>query len=231
MPTRVALQSLVVTFEGQSEIITPDTGYNAYRICTVSRELAPNNYTEFSNEGHENTDKPCSWNVVFNLPVPGWLPATSSFGETQFGEAGVRYYLHATARFVSLDEPQRSFILSALCATFAPRTRSVKALPCPVTLTRAMVRPSSSPAASLFPAATFLVDAVAERNNAQPCIPLDVLKKLQVVVSVPEHVSIDDESEIPLTLRMRMNDLPEEQRRRFRVSEFQVDIEQAETYR
>lgn len=40
-PVRLLLQSLTLTFEGQSEVVTPSIGYASIRLCSLSRELAP----------------------------------------------------------------------------------------------------------------------------------------------------------------------------------------------
>lgn len=56
---RMLLQSLSLTFEGQSEIFTHDTDYSALRLCSVTRELAPAQPMEFTNEGHEEDSNPC----------------------------------------------------------------------------------------------------------------------------------------------------------------------------
>ena len=65
------LQSLVITFEGQSETVTAETGYSASRLCTINQELVCEP-AELSAETSEDTDGPSVWNVVFNLTIPGW---------------------------------------------------------------------------------------------------------------------------------------------------------------
>ena len=126
------LQSLTVTFEGQSEVIIQDIGYAPIRLCSVTRELAPSEPPDLSNDGHEDSDKPCTWNIVFNLPVPGWLPATSAFAV-----AGTRYSLFATAFFVNMDDnSDRMWSFSTLCSLFRPKTRVIHAPKCSITLRR-----------------------------------------------------------------------------------------------
>lgn len=56
---RVLLESVSLTFEGQSEINTPETGYAAIRLCSVSRDIAPSEPMELTNHGHED-DSPCT---------------------------------------------------------------------------------------------------------------------------------------------------------------------------
>ena len=59
-PARLLLQSVTLTFEGQSEVITPTGGYSGLRLCTITRELTPSTLIEISNEGHENSSDPCA---------------------------------------------------------------------------------------------------------------------------------------------------------------------------
>lgn len=59
-PARLLLQSVTLTFEGQSEVITPSGGYSGLRLCTITRELAPPTPIEISNEGHEDSSDPCA---------------------------------------------------------------------------------------------------------------------------------------------------------------------------
>jgi len=56
---RLLLQSLSLTFEGQSEIFNSSTGYSSLRLCSITRELAPSDPIELSNEGHEEDADPC----------------------------------------------------------------------------------------------------------------------------------------------------------------------------
>ena len=56
---RLLLQSLVLTFEGQEEVITSEIGYSALRLCRISREIIPYESIELNNEGHEEADEPC----------------------------------------------------------------------------------------------------------------------------------------------------------------------------
>jgi hypothetical protein len=230
---RLLLQSLKVTFEGQSELLTPHTGYSAFRICSVSRELVPTGDTELNTEDHDDSGRPCTWNVVFNIPIPGWLPATSTFGDAHHGPAGVRYYLTATAQFMHLeDRTPKYFSLSSLCAPFFSKTRCVSALPCEITLDRAYVPPRSSSAPASFPSASFNVETLTEKSTDDDSrIPSGILKELQVMVSVPEHVTLDDEASFPFSIRFRPGDLSEEDRRKLRIADFSVEIEQIEKYR
>ena len=54
----ILLQSLLVTFEGQTELVTEDTGYSALRLCSISKELVDGEPIEMNNEGDEDESKP-----------------------------------------------------------------------------------------------------------------------------------------------------------------------------
>ncbi|KAI0950093.1 hypothetical protein AcW1_006085 [Taiwanofungus camphoratus] len=233
---RLLLQSLTVVFEGQSELITPETGYAPCRLCSVSKELLLDEPVELSNEGHEDSDKPCVWNVVFNLTVPGWLPATSAFGDVENEEAGTRYALYATAKFVNLDDGRGRSWLSACCTSFRSQTRIVRAPRCDIQLNRFMNVHGDSPSSSL----TSLSSTVDYSVYAEPQemegvkdasrIPTDILSKLRAIISVPEYADMTENS-LPLCLRLRTKDLPQEQCKRLRITDFSLELEQTEQYR
>jgi hypothetical protein len=189
---------------------------------------------ELTNEGHEDSDKPCTWNVLFNLIIPGWLPATAVFGELM-KDAGTCYALFATAKFATLDDANdKAFSLSTLCSVFRPRTKAIEAQMCPVTLRRFMNSPfiPSSPI-SLFPMSNYAIIAKPEHadatQNSSPA-SLDVFSKIQVVASTPDYLSTDEES-VPLVIRLRAADLEDDECKRLQVVSFSVDIRQTEKYR
>ncbi|KAG2158509.1 uncharacterized protein EDB93DRAFT_674603 [Suillus bovinus] len=233
--TRALMQSLTVTFEGQSEIITPDIGYAALRLCSITRELVIGEPIDLANEGHEDSNKPCSWNVIFDIPVPGWLPTTSMYGDRNAVEAGTRYALYATATFISLEDGSSS-IFSSFFSPFSCRTHTINAPRCPVTLIRFAEVPSTPSSVSstpVFPMALFIVDAQSGKDDTETdttTIPPDILKKIQVVASIPTAVTLDETS-VPLILRLQGNELDASQRERLRITDFTVDVEQIETYR
>ncbi|KAG2157487.1 hypothetical protein DEU56DRAFT_22471 [Suillus clintonianus] len=233
--TRALLQSLTVTFEGQSEVITPDIGYAPLRLCSITRELVNGEPVDLSNEGHEDSDKPCSWNVTFDIPVPGWLPTTSTYGDHGAVEAGTRYALYATATFI-YPEDGSSSIFSSFCSPFGCRTHTINAPMCPVTLARfaeVPSAPSSSSSTSVFPMSLFIVDAQSGQDGTETnakTIPPEILKKIQVVASIPNAITMDETS-VPLILRLQGSELDCSQRERLRITDFTVDVEQIETYR
>jgi len=79
----------------------------------------------------------------------------------------------------------------------------------------------------------YVVHAKPERtdgNQDLPSIPLDILSKIQVVASVPEYISTDEDS-VPVAIRLRTADLEDAECKRLRVTSFVIDVRQAEKYR
>lgn len=184
------------------------------------------------NEGHEDSDEPCTWNVVFNLTIPGWLPETSVFGER---EGGTRYALHASAAVQDIDSDAPSSWLSMFCSPFRSTTRFVRTPKVPIQLNRFMnpSQASSAPASistSLWPLSHYAISPETDNTGEDNDLPSDVLSKLRVQISIPEQVGTD-EGTIPFTMRLRTNGLTESQCKRLRVPEFEIDIEQCERYR
>lgn len=124
-----------------------EIGYAGVRLCSISQECIPGEPVELvTSEEDEACDKPCTWNVVFNLTVPGWLPATDAFGQYSFtGAAGTRYALHAVAKFQTPSSAASTSWLSVLCLPLRFTSQTAKAPKVPITLNRFM---SSLPYAS-----------------------------------------------------------------------------------
>ncbi|KAF9484654.1 hypothetical protein BDN70DRAFT_797148 [Pholiota conissans] len=227
---RLLLQSVTITFEGQSEIFTPANGYSSLRLCTVTRELAPSTPMVLSNEGHEESSEPCVWNIIFNLPIPGWLPSTNSIGVECVGNS---YALYATVKFSAIEDeiPSSYWTLASLCAPFRTRVRTAEARR-HITVTRYISAPKAD-----FPqpnTVNYLVNSTPTTppNEVQDKtrIPPDVLSKIQVLASIPEYVDIR-ENAMPLTLRLRTKDLCEEECKKLQVTEVIVDVIQQEKCR
>lgn len=222
----VLLQSLIVTFEGQTELVTEETGYAAFRLCSLEQELVTGEPLELTSDVASDSTIPCTWNVVFNLTVPGWLPQTSSFGQS---EAGTRYSLHASAVVQDSDHGASTSWLSAFCSTFRSNTHSVSARPVEMHLNRLFCPPSIPDLDSLWPLANYAVTPEADpKDGAQ--FPNDVLSKLRVQISVPQFVGTE-ESSLPFSMRLRTDGLSGTECNRLRVTSFDVNIEQCERYR
>ncbi|KAF9448871.1 hypothetical protein P691DRAFT_799834 [Macrolepiota fuliginosa MF-IS2] len=227
---RYLLQSLSLTFEGQSEIFTPSTGYSAVRLCSVTRELVPSDdMLELSNEGREDSKEPCVWNIIFNVTVPGWLPATTSVGSD---ELGIRYGLYATAKLLDLGENRNSpWAFATLCAPFRSKTKTTLAL-CPIELRRFVALPSHEP--PVFGSVSYMVNnpnvSAKDAEDGKKRIPPEVLEKIQAILSVPECVDMSKRNMV-VTLRTRSNGLEQEERERIRLLEVNLTLHQVEKCR
>ncbi|KAG6909618.1 hypothetical protein DXG01_016400 [Tephrocybe rancida] len=206
---------------------TPYTGLSAVRLCTMTHQISPPEPVEMNNEGHEDSDKPCYWNVVFDMPIPGWLPPSTTYGVE---DAGVRYTLLAEAKFTFIGENDTSsFFLSSLCSPFRSRTRTVH------TRKRIQIKRLIAPYEDadtegdmvLQPRISYLINAKVAKNSQ---FPPEVLESLQVLTTVPEHVNIERRS-FPVTIRMRTKGLDAEKCKRLQVASVSVNIIQKENYR
>ncbi|KAL5490176.1 hypothetical protein ACEPAI_5009 [Sanghuangporus weigelae] len=235
---KVLLRSLTLTFEGQAELITQETGYSAVRLCRLKRDLAPAHALLLTNDGHEDSDTPSVWNFVFDLPIPGWLPSSSVYGNAMGGMTGTSYALYAEARFTPLEDGQhsRSWSLSSLCAPFIPRVRSISAPRREIEILR-YTMPAITDDAHPSPSPTFRnlqygIKARSDLSQGQPDrprIPTNVFERIEVRALIPEYVDMET-GNFTLALRLRSKGLSARQRQRLRLSQFRLSLEQHETY-
>lgn len=226
--TRLVLESLVVTFEGQSEFLSEETGYTAVRLCTVSQDLVAAEPLDLTNETQEDLSEPCAWDIVFNLTIPGWLPESSPFGER---DGGTSYALHASVTIRNNDSALSRNWLSSLCLSFQSQTKAFTAQPVAIPLIRYTTpSPCAPTSASPFPITHYEVSARPDDLNAESRFPRDALSKIRVQMTVPECVSVEDEK-IAFAVRLRTNGLPESECKRLRVAGFWIEVEQSERYR
>lgn len=165
--------------------------------------------------------------MVFNLPIPGWLPATTTYGVE---DVGIRYGLYAEAKFINLDDNQSStWSFASLCAPFRSKVKSVHTQR-QITLRRLMSLPEESP--DLSNTLTYLVNSPVTATPAgdRPQIPAEVLSKIQVLASVPTYVDVDRDH-FPLIIRMRTKDLDASECKRIQLSSIAADIIQKEKSR
>ncbi|KAF8637414.1 hypothetical protein AX17_002909 [Amanita inopinata Kibby_2008] len=224
---RLLLQSLNLTFEGQTEIATPKLGYSAIRLCSISRELVSGEPLEMNNEGDEDSAEPCVWNIVFNFTIPGWLPETTAVNSDEFG---VKYALHATAKFTVLNDnhPGSAWRIVTLCSPFRSRVRSVCAKK-QILLRRFIAPLSNGPI--IFHNLHYLIKTPQSAPQPRKTgIPAEILEKIKVIATLPESANMEDE-EISVTLRMRTEGLDDTQCRRLQVKEISSNIIQNEKYR
>lgn len=230
---RHLLRSLVITFDGQTEMVTPDTGYTPYRICSVTKELAPQDpLIELNNESLEDSGKPCVWNVVFDLAIPGWLPS-STFEDSENTPIAVRYALHATATFVTPGHAAPTSYFACFASPIArsffpslfPSPRNVRAKRCDIGIVR-VVAPTDAP----IPFVAYTVDSDLTGEDVAGRVPSDILSTIAITASVPEYVDMESNS-FELRLRMRTSGLEALHCERLRLTDFTVDVHQFEKYR
>ena len=167
------------------------------------------------------------WNIVFNLTIPGWLPGSSAQG---VGDFGVKYFLSATARFISGDGDHAVSAWSpfaALCAPFRPRFRSAET--CKTVTLRRYINP---PAEVLeIPMINYLVHSTPSCTKKEACrIQPTVLSSIQVLVSLPEYVDVES-GEVPVALRLRTKNLPEGDCAKLQLTDISLDLHQNEQFR
>ena len=243
------LNSLELTFEGQSELLLTDIGYAPLRIISITKQLvSPSHPVQITaDEDH------AEWRVVFNLAIPGWLPATSVFGdENSTDVAGVSYALYARARFHSAgvdgDTPtacaasstSASSMWNNLCAVVrlgSGRPKVVQAETVPIRVTRYVSPPTRAYSAEdasppTFSRLTFAVQALSEcapEDNPSTNIPADILRSVELHTVVPSRTSVEDDS-VPLLLRLRCRPGGHEARSRLRVLGFEANIIQVDEF-
>lgn len=138
--------------------------------------------------------------------------------------------LYATAKFTYLDQDQTPWSLTSLCTPFLSQVKSVHGQ------TKIQLRRFiSAPRADFLDpkVINYLVDShdsTSASDSSKPRVPVEVLNKIQLLVSVPEYTNVEDRT-LPLTLRLRTEDLCEEDCKRLQVTEVAVDILQQERCR
>ncbi|KAF8344086.1 uncharacterized protein EI90DRAFT_3010898 [Cantharellus anzutake] len=268
-PPSLRLTSLNITFEGKCESVSPQLGYAGTRLCRVSKNLIGEGGREpitLNCVSGNALEQPWQWIILFDLAIPGWLPASVDISE--FTETG--YSLHATA---VLETPSPSSLFASksngaanssgalacsttkrtsawsfpsfLCSPFklAPKPKTVEAELVPITVVRVRSPPRSLPdgawellhdTPSLFPASLDLATPTVGASSLNPTesvggIPITLLRSMDLAISLPEHVGID-EGFIPLGLKLRMApDYAGGQH--IRIHEFEVEVDQMEKSR
>lgn len=165
--------------------------------------------------------------MVFDIPIPGWLPASSKFG---IDELGTCYTLYATAKFINLDDCRSSSSwFNTLCSPFRSKQWRVNAAKT-ISVHRSVEPPSTD--VTEVPPTTYLVRSKIIASQAEDSlqIPADVIEKLQILASVPEYVNVDDDA-LALTLRLRTKGLDETRCKSLRLLQFGVDVVQKDKCR
>ncbi|KAF4603753.1 hypothetical protein EYR40_000923 [Pleurotus pulmonarius] len=214
-PVSLLLHSLVLTFEGQCEIASTQTGYAGARVCSIAQEMVLGAPIELDHIQFEGSNEPSRWRVVFDMNLPGWLPATSPFGADR--ELGTSYSLHASAQY-TLSEEDLTFDWPILgyCMPWLSRFRYARAMS-EINLERVANIYDNSPLASyLF------------NSSPSPDSLLDPAFKLQVLASLPDYINISDE-QIPLVLRVRTKDVEAETYKDVQILSLRTDFLQLES--
>jgi hypothetical protein len=203
-------------------------GYSALRLCSISQELVSDEWIELDDNDNQDISEPCTWSLVFNLTIPGWLPSSTEFGDR---DGGTKYALHASAIVHNTGAPPSRTWLSTLCLPFQPQTRMVKAERVIVPLHR-HATPSlyASTSTSPFPVCHYEVSAQPEDICDNTEFPRDVLSKIRVQTTIPECIDMDSD-QINFSIRLRTKGLSEHQCKRLCVRNFDIDVEQSERYR
>ena len=231
------LESLVVTFEGQCELVAPQTGYTAGRLIELSKELVTKDPIVIRHSWSEDTTRnPAQWYVTFNLNIPGWLPPTcsTSYGNSAHDEPEVSYRLSAVAKYRE-DKPAQSTSWRAACYGYMslPSTHTVKTAGVDVTINRFTIPPPQCTLArSELPEAPFrsveYVGTMTDPGDAT--VPSEILSKLRMRATVPEHIPVDAGS-FPLLVKVRPDGLSAEERKRLHIPGFFVSAAQNEIIR
>ena len=167
--------------------------------------------------------------MVFNLPIPGWLPATSSNGVE---DIGVRYGLYAEAKFINLgDNTSHAWSFATLCSPFRSRVKSTNAQK-GIVLRRFVSRSEDVSESSTSSTLTYLVNSrsTSQPVSDKPKFPAEVLSKIQVLATVPDYVDVEADH-FPLVVRVRTKDLEAAECRKIQLTSMTTDVIQREKCR
>ena len=208
-------------------MVMHEAGYAAVRLCSISKELVSKTTLELSNEGDADGEQSCTWHFTFDIPVPGWLPASDLYGDCRQGYSGTQYNLYATVKYTNMEETSsNSSWVSALCTPFSSKTKVAHAGRCGIMLNR-FAFPLSSSAPALYSVSPN-AEAQRPKDNPHP-IPADIVSNVELLASVPDHISLDDEK-FPFALSIRASSLSESEAAKLRVSHMSLELQQVDEY-
>lgn len=168
------------------------------------------------------------WNIIFNVPVPGWLPSSTSITAD---EIGVRYNLYATAKLLDLDENKFSpWAFATACSPFKSRFKVVQTQK-RMSLRRFVAPPSEDKPS--FQNISFLVNNhtfISQEEGKVRRIPPEVLSNIQVITSLPEFVDVKGGT-LNVSFRTRADNLPEAECKRLQLIDITMDLRQTEKLR
>jgi hypothetical protein len=212
-------------------MVLREASYTAVRLCSISKELVSKTTVELSNAGGDDDgEQPCAWHVTFDLPVPGWLPASDQYGDCRTGYSGTQYNLYATVTYPNMEDASfGSSWVSALCTPFSSKTKVVHAERCGITLNRfAFPLQSSASRMPAFYAVTPNTEAMRPEDNPHP-IPVHIVSKIELLASVPEHINLDDEK-FPFAISLRASSLSESEAAKLHISHMSLELQQVDQY-
>ena len=162
------LTSLTVTFEGKQEHFSATSGYTARRLCRTSQTLVvPSSPVAVPSTSDHRIA------IVFDLAVPGWLPATLNSKHST--TAATSYAIYATATYAS-DEYPGVFSIG--------RQKSAHAPPVPISVKRNRITSAPKPC-------TFSV-APGVKEPSTSCIPPNVASGILAKMHIPSYLNIAD---------------------------------------
>ncbi|KAH7107648.1 hypothetical protein BKA62DRAFT_684038 [Auriculariales sp. MPI-PUGE-AT-0066] len=219
--TRVILTSLELLFEGKAELAIAQS-YTGTRVFRKAEQLLPNS-APIELECDEDYT---SWQVTFNLALPGWLPASVIHGEDD--SSGVSYSLFARATYHYVNDSAHlqpfswlPWKLASFCAsTFASRDRTAGSM-VPIFVNRYPSRPAEP--------AEYAIKLNVSDTASDNAFPPGVLSNLEVMVSIPSYSCTTDQS-VPASVSLRFAG-DTDMGSRLRVSSIQLGIVQNESSR
>ncbi|KDN51716.1 hypothetical protein RSAG8_00264, partial [Rhizoctonia solani AG-8 WAC10335] len=240
-PETVHLSSLELVFEGKAEMVSSQAGYDGFRICHITKQLVPegrrivltteaNPHELLGMAGPSSRPSLHQWEVLFDMQLPGWLPPTVDCGHEG---GGTNYTLYAIATFADSGKPS-SWYLGSLYNMVRTKPQPVEAEPVTVELAR-----HCSPPPHLFPAASSDRDAlfppvdhpgIITYLDHDGRIPVELLRSVDVIVTAPQHIGCE-EHRVPISLRIRTNDLGSSNLGALRLDDFEVELNQTEKFR
>ncbi|CAE6414008.1 unnamed protein product [Rhizoctonia solani] len=238
-PETVHISSLELVFEGRAEMVSSQAGYDGFRICRITKQLVPEGrrivltteadpHELLGLAGPPSGSSLQQWEVLFDMQLPGWLPPTVDCGHEG---GGTRYTIYATATFAD-SERSTSWYLSSLYNMIRTKPQPVEAEPVPIELARhrsppPRLFPETSERDGLFP----FVDhsATITYLDHDDRIPVELLRSVDVVVTVPQHIGCE-EHRVPLSLRVRANDLGSSSLGTLRLDDFEIELNQTEKF-
>jgi hypothetical protein len=170
---------------------------------------------------------------MFDLPIPGWLPASDSYGDCRQGFSGTQYTLYAALNYTNLEEtygPGPSWF-SSICTPFSSKTKVIHAEAFRVSLNRFALPPPSASAVypPIFYSITSKGGAQHPDANLHPILT-DIISRIELLASVPEHINVDGDKFL-FTLCIRAPSLSQSEAANLRVTGVSLEPQQIMQYR